>query len=49
VSQTGYLLAAFAVVVAVILAWLGIIVAKVARIRRDAAVVAPPARRSADG
>lgn len=36
-SQTGYLLVAYAIVVAVIVAWLGILLAKHARLRRDAA------------
>ena len=38
-SQTGYLLVAFACVVVVIVGWLLIILAKHARIRRDAAGV----------
>jgi hypothetical protein len=37
VSQTGYLVTAFAVVVAVLIAWAGIIALKVIRMRRDAA------------
>jgi hypothetical protein len=46
VSQAGYLLVAFAIVVVVVVAWLLIILAKVARIRRDAASLdeAPGAR-----
>jgi hypothetical protein len=44
VSQTGYLLAAFACVAVVIVGWLLIILAKHARIRRDAADVGSPGR-----
>jgi hypothetical protein len=49
VSQTGYLVTAFAVVVAVILAWLAIILAKAARIRRDGAGLEVEHGHSADG
>jgi hypothetical protein len=45
VSQTGYLLVAFACVAVVIVAWLLIVLAKHARIRRDAADLGSTGRR----
>lgn len=48
-SQSGYLVAAFAAVAVVIVAWLAIILAKVARIRRDAAVLENEASGHRDG
>jgi hypothetical protein len=49
VTQTGYLLAAFACVAVVIVAWLALILAKVQRVRRDAAGLEDELRESADG
>lgn len=41
-SQTGYLLAAFAWVVVVIVGWLAIMAAKLVRLRRETAELAEP-------
>jgi hypothetical protein len=49
VSQSGYLVVAFAIVAGVIVAWLLIILAKVARIRRDAAALDDDGGARADG
>lgn len=46
-SQTGYLLVAFACVVVVIVGWLLIILAKHARIRREGAALSPGPERGA--
>ena len=44
-SQTGYLLVAFACVAVVVVGWLLIILAKHARVRRDAADLDTTGRR----